>query len=750
MSDAPPVSDAPPLANVSPRFEPLVGRSGIHVHDPIEDVQALFYTDRAVTPSSASTGQFTSPVDSAVEITLSRIRTDIMLLLYVRDTDGNLIEEINPNERSAAFPAGTYLLEFTGLEMKLYARVRTDGFSVESDDNAALVDFESRTRVALGARSFHSQPAQTLTTTRAPADLMKAISLFGNSMKTWSPERTFPSLRGHPPLLDLADECRIPDDVSPPETGIEITVPAEHDWLYPAVPLAYWLGATVEPGTPALHVDGEGYPLGTAAEYETATDREAFERHVRDVLQFTFLLDCAVRTEGFYDVELDARRRVEAAGLPLDFGRLYEAPLAERVRTYLELEDSFESLESRIGRPGWRLTADVQPDPDRATSMPFLARDLAVVRCPPLSEIERSGDDATNGVADVFAGSPGGGGGSGSATGGGDDVATRSWSRPGSASGTESRDRIIGLPEAESTSQAWLGDGFAVGAAKASTRSYLQRLEKHAEGNSRISIDVVVNDEEMADEASVSDIYGMRDHLDFDIGVQRNLTTEELAGVFESDTDFVHYIGHVEPQGFDCTDGYLDADQLGTVGADTFVLNACASYEQGQRLVDRGAIAGVVTLEDVINSLATKVGESVAKLLNYGFPIGSATGLIQETIFTGSNYVVVGDSNAALTQSNVAVPNVARVSLRRDGLFHVSVETFASWNFDTGSMYRPFLDGCECNYVVPGELDTWRVDDDTLDVFLDKYMLPVIGCGNLFWSDDITAATLREHLGSCV
>lgn len=297
-------------------------------------------------------------------------------------------------------------------------------------------------------------------------------------------------------------------------------------------------------------------------------------------------------------------------------------------------------------------------------------------------------------------------------------------------------------------SQTWIGDGFAIGAAKASTQSYLRRLESHIKESSRISINVVVNDENMTDEATVSDIYGTRDHLNFNIEVQQNLTCDELAEVFERETDFIHYVGHVDPEGFDCDDGYLHADQLGTVGADTFVLNACASYEQGQLLVDKGAIAGVVTLEDVINSLATKVGKKIARLLNYGFPIGSATGLIQETIFTGSNYVVVGDSNASLAQSNVAVPNVTRVSLRGDGFFDLSVETFASWNFDIGSMHRPYIEGCECDYVVPGELDTWRVDDDALNEYLDRYTLPIIGEGNLFWSDQITAKTLRERLQS--
>lgn len=740
------MSDYETSTKVVPQFESLVGQSGIHVHDPVEEVQTLLFTDQPVSPEQTDPSGFAFPVDSAAEVTLSEFRTQVLLGIWIRDVEGNKIEKFDPDGPPELLPSGDYLLEMTGLGMKMYIRVSDTGFNVRSLESSVAVTFEEETTVLLGARSHHSRPGRTLTTTSDPTDLMHAVSLFGNAMKTWSPERTFPSLRGHPPLLKIADECQIPNNLSPPDTDIELTVPAEYPWLYPAVPLAYWLGATVQPGSPALTINGQRYPLGTGGGYESETDREAFENHVKDVLQFTFLLDCAVRTEGFYDLELDARRRIEAIDLPVDFNGLYDAPIADRIETYIDLDCSFDSLAARIGRPGWRLTADVQPDAQRATTLPFLARDLAVVRCPTDEKLERTSEDVTDGMEDVFArtASPGGHGG---VTVPSDSVASRASSSGGSveSAGTE---RIIGLPDADSMSQTWIGDGFAVGAAKASTQSYLRRLESHVKDSSRISINVVVNDENMADEASVSDIYGTRDHLNFNIQVHQNLTTDELAEVFENETDFIHYVGHVDPEGFDCADGYLHANQLGSVGADTFVLNACASYEQGQLLVDKGAIAGVVTLEDVINSLATKIGKKIARLLNYGFPIGSATGLIQETIFTGSNYIVVGDSNASLAQSNVAVPNVTRVSLRGDGLFDVSVETFASWNFDIGSMHRPFIEACECAYIVPGELDTWRVDDDALDEYLERYTLPVIGQGNLFWSDQITAATLRERLES--
>lgn len=731
---------------VVPQFEPIVGQSGIHVHDPVEDVQTLLFTDQTVKPTWANTDGFAFPVDSAIEVTISELQTQFLLGIWIRNVDGDKIAKFDPEGSPETLPPGDYLLELTGLGMKMYVRVSGTGFTVESHESSVVVVFEEETSILIGARSYHSKPGRTLTTTSNPTDLMRAVSLFGNSMKTWSPERTFPSLRGHPPLLEIGDECKIPDDLSPPETDIELSVPPEYPWLYPVVPLAYWLGATVQPGCPALEVAGDWYPLGTDGGYECDTDREAFENHVKDILQFTFLLDCAVRTEGFYDLELDARRRIEAIDLPLDFSGLYDAPIADRVNQYLEFEYSFESLATRIGRPGWRLTADVQPDAKRATTLPFLARDLAVIRCPTDEKLELSSEEVTEGMEDVFArtSSPVSAGGYTIAS---DNVASRASSSGRSIESTRN-EQIIGLPKADSMSQTWIGDGFAVGAAKASTQSYLRRLESHAKDSSRISINVVVNDEKMTDEASVSDIYGTRDHLNFNIQVHQNLTGNELAEVFETDTDFIHYVGHVDPEGFDCADGYLHADQLGRVGADTFVLNACASYEQGQLLVDGGAIAGVVTLEDVINSLATKVGKKIARLLNYGFPIGSATGLIQETIFTGSNYIVVGDSNASLAQSNVAVPNVTRVSLRGDGLFDVSVETFASWNYDIGSMHRPFIEGCECAYVVPGQLDTWRVDDEALDEYLDRYTLPVIGQGNLFWSDQISADTLRERLES--
>lgn len=722
--------------SVAPEFQSLVGQSGVHVRDPIEDVQAMLYTNRSVSPAPAGTGEFVYPVDSACEIAVSRLRTPFLIGIWVRDPNGNSIAEFEPNGSPVSLPRDDYLLEFTGMGMKMYARVET-AVRIAPDDDAVDIDFGETVPVRIGARSNHAQPAQTLTTTSEPTDIMHAVSLLGNAMKTWSPERSWPSLRGHPPLLEMDDELEIPDGLTPPETGVRITVPPECEWIYPVVPLAYWLGATIEEGTPTLYVDGKSYPLGAEGPYRSQPDRQAFEKHVRDILQGTFLLDCAVRTEGFYDVELDVRHRLEDAEIPLDYEHLYDAPLDERVRTYLDLDRSIAELIDGVGRPGWRLTADVEAKTERATILPFLARDLAVVRCPVDDRITRDAGGVDH--LDVFSR-----GGTPTVTGGG--AITRTTSSSDSAGRSAGESQVIDLPPAKSASQAWVGDGFAVGAAKATTTSYLQRLEARVDGNSRISIDVVVNDDRMAEEADVSSIYGTRDYLQFDIDLHEGISTGELARVFEEETDFVHYIGHVDDDGFDCSDGYLDVAQLGTVKANTFVLNACSSYEQGQELVAKGAIGGVVTLEEVVSSMATEVGKTIARLLNHGFPLDSATNLVREVRLAGSHYAVVGDGNAAVAQSSSAIPYLTRVDLCDDDTFEVCIETFAGWNYHVGSMHRPYIDDCNCHYVIPGELDTWRVTHNELNAFLELHTHPVIAGRELFWSDEISASEIRNRL----
>lgn len=722
-------------AGIVPRFEAAFGRSGIHVHDPIEDASVLFLTNADVEPTPIDTDPFVYPVSSAVQIELTSLKTPHAKPILVRDADGDIVEEVTPQDDQQSFPEDTYLLEFSSFSIKLYGLV-TSGFHIVPRTDEMQILFDPDTTFGLGARSRHMQPARTVTTTRSPEGIMEAVSLFGNAMKTWSPERTFGSLRGHPPLVEYGETSAFDNGLTPPDTGIEVHVPADYEWVYPATPLAYWMGATLTPGDPAIVANGDRYPLGQPAGYSAPSPRQAFEQHVRDLFQYSFLFEVAMRRT--YGHTPPPRDRVEAAETGLDLDSLYEEPIGSRVQTYLDTV-SFSTLEETLDRPEWQLTANMEPTAERGTVLPFLARDLAVVRAMPeprLARLEAEGDSG----ASPFSAGP-----AGASVGETGDTMTRSSNDTGTAA--TARERVIrSLPESTSFSQAWVGAGFAEGAATVSKASYLQRLENLAEEKTRTSVDVIVNDASMTGEEKVLDAYGSRDQLEFDVTLHEQLSTAELASVLEHDTDFVHYVGHVTESGFECADGYLDVSSLGSVGVDMFVLNACASYEQGQQLVEKGAIAGVVTLKEVISSAATVIGHRFAQLLNYGFPIGAATDLIRETKLLAQQYSVVGDANATLAQPTGGTTSVEVFEMGEDGELQVSQTAYATWNLDVGALFFPGYG--DRRVTIPSKFGPVAAPEEDVAESLERWTFPIVAGGKFFWSDELTLPGLRSVLES--
>jgi hypothetical protein len=721
------------IRGIEPHIESLLGADGIHIQDPIENATARLETDRPVDPQRADTDNFGYPVTTAVAFETTALRTPRPKGIWVRDTVGNVVSEITPKDDPETVPPNEYIIEFSSLGMKVLARVDT-GFTVIPRDDAMELLFDPDSRIEVGVMSMHKQPAQTVTTTRTPEGVMEAMSVFGNGMKTWSPERTFPNRRGSPPLVEFGDESAFDTGHTPPDTGVEFRVPAEYEWVYPLAPLAHWLGATVQPGEAAvLETYGETYRLGSAAGYQARSPRIAFEHHVRDILHYTFLFETAMRR--YLDEDPPTRGRVEAAGLGLDLDALYDRPLAERLARQLEALP-LPDVEDVLERPDWQLTADVEPRADEATILPFLARDLAVVRAMPESRLNRLASPADGGTA------PFEDTGTDETSTGDGDVSALASQTPTAYSGTEQV--VRSLPDSTSLSHAWAGQRVAQGAASLSTASYLRRLENLADDTVQISIDVVINDEEMAAEEDVLELYGSRPELMVGVTAHKQLTADELAEVLESDTDFIHYVGHVEEAGFRCQDGYLDVESVTSVGPDMFLLNACSSYEQGQLLVENGAIAGVVTLREVISKAATVIGKRYAELLNAGFPIGAATDLIRETKVFANQYTVVGDGNATLVQPDGATTAVEKLSLAADGGFRVEGTVYASWNMDVGAMLG--LHYKRKRMVVPNRWGPLSVSEEELATAFDRWMFPIVAGGTFYWSDEVSVAELRAQL----
>jgi len=204
----------------------------------------------------------------------------------------------------------------------------------------------------------------------------------------------------------------------------------------------------------------------------------------------------------------------------------------------------------------------------------------------------------------------------------------------------------------DTVEHAWVGAGVPLDANKATLDAYHRRLEAGAVEQSRISVLVVCNDEQMREEGEVADLYGLRDMVQFDIEVRHDLTREEMRETLQSDVDFLHYIGHVDDRGMQCTDDYLDltAEDL-DVGVSAFLLNACQSYQQGEALVHRGSRGGIVTLSDVANSPATQLGRIIARLMNSGFNLRAALYVAKRELITGHQYIVVGDGGTTICHS---------------------------------------------------------------------------------------------------
>ncbi|TKX83872.1 caspase family protein, partial [Halorubrum sp. SS5] len=313
------------------------------------------------------------------------------------------------------------------------------------------------------------------------------------------------------------------------------------------------------------------------------------------VLRQSFHMDCLARTEGFYPVDLHER---ETTGLDLDWGRLYDLPLAERLGEYLDVP--FEAVEPEL--PQWTLTTDVRPDPENVEMLPFVAGELSIVRSPEtVTPVEDDG-----GVGVGFLGGadrssaratrrevPAGGVGLGDdefVRGGASAAVTRGADASAERGAVAAQTDFVRPEPVDTVEHAWVGDGVPLDTNKATLDAYHRRLEAGQVEQSRISVLVVCNDEQMREEGNVADLYGLRDMVQFDIEVRHDLTRAEMRETLESDVDFLHYIGHVDDRGMQCADSYLDlTDEDLEIGVSAFLLNACQSYQQGEALVHRGS-----------------------------------------------------------------------------------------------------------------------------------------------------------------
>jgi len=650
-----------------------------------------------------SEAELPRPVDATLVCSASAL-TFPSAVVYATPLSGGRTRELGPATEPIALPDDEYVIDVDA-EIKTYLRVDGECSIRRSETyDRTVVSFPERTDVAVGFRSRSEVPTHSMTVPPTPEGVATALSHLHASHRTTGVDRSYPSLRGHPPRLEAGEGIDVPDAVvaATQSTGIEIVAPDDLASLYVLAPLAYYLQASVDVADrprPVLRLPS------LDAEWELSGLPD-LEREVTRLLRQVFFLDCLVRNVGPYGTELAEASLLDTLGL--DAGALYDAEPAERLGTYMTV--AHDAIQHRL--PDWHLATYVEPTSEHLSTLPHLLDRLSLLYEPRTSELEGS-ELVARSLDDFYRGSAAGGRGVG-------QVASVDIVKPELREG-----RIHG----------WLAEGTPIDVFKSAPAAYENRLDYLERGGDGIDIAVVLNDQEMSGEVDVAEIYRRRgEDLSIDVTVEEQLSTDGLARLFESRTDFVHYIGHCEESGLRCPDGYLSASSLEACRAQTFFLNACGSYYEGLELVERGSVAGAITFSQVLNEHAVKVGSTFARLLVHGFGIERALQLARRRIMMGKDYAVVGDGTHSLAQSENRLPATAELERVEGDGFLLSYDQFSSRH--VGGFYQPFIQGNEYSYLCGTESEH-ALSRDELLAYLDRAEMPVVFDGDVYWSDDL-------------
>jgi hypothetical protein len=600
--------------------------------------------------------------------------------------------------KAAELPDGAYLLSvtvaaasdgtdpFTTDRRRLH--IRFDGSaSLHENESGIVVSLWERQRVTVGAGQPETAGPTHIQVPGTVDGLATGITHLSAAHHTLTPSRSHPGQRSHPPFLTIGETESIPEELTGTDTGIQLRLPTCTESLFVAAPLAYYLGAEVTVGDRAR-------PVLTAEGADVRREfgpLPAFQDEVADLVQRVFYLDCLVRR---MDPETDPEL-LDRCSLDPDAVRGL-AP-AGRLERYLDTPADAVAEAT----PEWHLSTHTEPSLEKARCLPFLLDKLSLIYLSDGSELER-GELLDRTLSDAYL--------------------TR-----GDAESAEMVDPNGGVGRLHG----WLAPGTPIDAFKTTPAAYENRF-RYGQPGDHLQLSVVLNETEMSEEhGAVSEIYRAAD-LPMVVSVREQLTTDELADVFESDHDLVHFIGHCEDDGLRCPDGTLSTDSLSESRARTFFLNACGSYDQGLSLIEQGSVAGAVTFTDVLDSHAAMVGTAFARLLSNGFTIQRALQLARRRIMMGKDYAVVGDGTYALLPGPED-PVVAEVTETDDG-YELTCEVITPQG--AGASYQAPFDG---QSILNGTAREISVSAGELAETLESHSMPVIFDGEFHWSEDLAA-----------
>lgn len=573
----------------------------------------------------------------------------------------------------------------------------TDPVTAKVDSNGVKLSFDATSEVTLGARSYARGSTGKVTTTADPEGLAWAVSHFGAAMESTDPERSFPTLRGHPPSVEVGDERIASREITTASSSVTVAAEPTIASVLRTAPLAYYLGAPLEVSDePRVAVDGTSVRIGGP---RGPTPGE--------LLKHVFVCDVAARQYGEYGFGCPTATAVEDL---LDFEALYDASHPERLAAYLRAPFD-RTLDAA---PNWPTVAHVEPVAASVEHLPPLVDDLALIR--PENPPTYSGPNARR-------------------------VALENFVEPATARGVtqvvNGESSFVDLPETDALFDVWVGDGIPLGGLKSLPAA--RQTDSPDDKDGTVDVQLVCNDPQMEPEVAVAARnYGVSDTLPFDVTVHRGVSVDRLRELLGRDTSLFHFVGHATEAGLECTDGHLDTASVPTVGADAFLLNACESYPHAISLVERGARGGIVTLADVDNESALRAGEHTARALNVGHSLRTTVELLRRAKSTRGIYSAVGDTMASVVQSEAGVP---LLQVSRDGAqLNVEQTWFPLAQFQLGSVVNRFDHRSEMTLLcATSEL---HMSEDRFFSLFQPDDEAVLIEGELYWSGDITPEDL--------
>jgi hypothetical protein len=397
----------------------------------------------------------------------------------------------------------------------------------------------------------------------------------------------------------------------------------------------------------------------------------------------------------------------------LDAESLYRADAGSRLEAYLDAP--FEEVSTRL--PDWHLSMYASPTYDHARTLPYLLPNVPNVFLPeanPLGTDER----LSRSLDDFY--------------------------RAGDAEGQRGERSTAGdVPEVNPVKpvlgpgrvHGWLAEGIPIDVFKSVPEAYEHR-SRYPEDPQSLSVVAVLNDKRMVDEyTDATEIYESEPAgVDIEVTVKERTTRAELAEVFESSHDLVHYIGHCDESGLRCVDGNLAVENIEESNVETFFLNACGSYYEGLELVEKGSVAGAVTFDKVLDGHAARVGTTFVRLLVNGFCLERALALARRRIIMGNDYTIVGDGTHLLTEPGIPAPAVATVDENDDDTYRLKYDTNSP--HIAGGVYAPPFPEDERSHLLGTSQRTDLTAEDLAD-FLDRTDVPVIYDGDIHWSGEL-------------